>query len=205
MNPPTVSSTGVQPLALVLSETQTQAPTEDGVASGLLKVSQVDYSYEAPHYDYTPPYYSYTPSYQPSSQASSQPSYYPSNHPAYAPTPTENANTSYQGYGYSAPLDPNLHPNDAGQPGAGHAAGMPGDRLAKMSPRHGNNPPDVRRWSGAVGKGDGRPVTANLSIAVQGTAAVGFQISSDGAGPSRFKADEQAYWKALGFQNTSRT
>ncbi len=203
MNPPTVSSTGVQPLAVVLSETRPQAPTKDGIASGLLKVSQVNYEMRQPDYSYTPtnyemrqPDYSYTPTYQPP--------YYPS-YPPYAPTPTENGTTFDQGYDYSAPLAPNMHPNDAGQPGARRPAGVPGDLLAKTSPQHGNNPPTVGRWSGAVGRHDGRPVTANLSIAVQGTAAVGFQISSDGVGPSRFKADEQAYWKALGFQNTSRT
>ncbi|VVE64851.1 hypothetical protein PAN31117_01674 [Pandoraea anapnoica] len=169
MNPSTVSSMGVQPPALTLSDTQPQAPTKEDVASDLVKASRVSYQTLEPDYSYQQPNYQ-------------QPNYQQPN------------------YNYSAPHDPSAHPNDAGQPGAGGAVGMSGDLLAKTSPQHGNNPPDVRRWSGVVGRDDGRPVTASLSDAVQETAAVEFQLSSDGA--NRYESDEQAYWNALNSRNT---
>jgi len=221
---PTASSTGVQSLALVLPETQSQAPTKDGIAGDLLNVSRVNY---VPDYSYIP---QYTPQYQAPPDSHYTPQHYPTYQnytPDYSYTPTytpnypyipdgpnytpqyqsptpDNANTIHQGYGYSAQRDPNVRPNDLGQPGAEPVDKAPGGLLARMFPSRGNHPPAVSRWMGAVGAGDGKPVMANLSLLVDGTATVGFQISSKGGGPSRFSADEQAYWKALGFQNTLR-
>lgn len=193
MNPSTVSSTGVQPLALTVSETRSRAPTKEGVAGDLLKVSQVNYGYQPyePDYSYTPTYQPYDPSY------ASDGSRFTPTYPHYGPMPTENDNTFFQGYGYSAKHAADGRPNDAGLP-TGRAPGTPGDVFVKPSQPHGSHSTDVSRWTGVVVARGGKPVTANLSLAVDGTAAVAFEISSKG--PSRFSADEQAYWKALGFQ-----
>ncbi|VVD66295.1 hypothetical protein PAQ31011_00362 [Pandoraea aquatica] len=252
----TVPSTGIQPLATVLSETPPQVRTLHGMANDLLKVVRVNYgggehyypqfasaptqsNYapqfapghgygNPPDYSYSPQYPSYNPSYTPDYSYPSEivpdysytpqyPSYQapwydapaynaggggPTYVPAYPFAPTPDDPTIVPGSRSRTPNDA-LRPNDGGKPGGEGAAGRAGDAVALTPRPFGGNLPDVRRWSGVVTSRDPRTVSANLQVSVRGTAAIAFQVSSEGA--SRFRAHETAYWNAIAARNNVRT